>query len=89
MTYSEVVALLSSHMVQRDSESAVQIPLLEKFINLDNEDGINDDDFEAQFAQGDERDYEEMGEIDHDIEGMESIEHHQDYGHDHDQIMDD
>ena len=36
MTYSEVVALLSSHMVQRDVDSQQQIPLLEKFVNLDN-----------------------------------------------------
>lgn len=35
MTYSEVVALLSSHMVQSHPDSPQQIPLLEKFVNLD------------------------------------------------------
>lgn len=37
MTYSEVVALLSSHMVQSHPDSPQQIPLLEKFVNLDQE----------------------------------------------------
>jgi hypothetical protein len=35
MTYSEVVALLSSHLVPRELEGQQMIPLLEKFVNLD------------------------------------------------------
>lgn len=33
MTYSEIVALLSAHMVPRDSESQQLIPMIEKFVN--------------------------------------------------------
>lgn len=35
MTYSEVVALLSSHLVPKETEGQQMIPLLEKFVNLD------------------------------------------------------
>ncbi len=36
MTYSEVVAMLSSHLVPRgETEGQQMIPLLEKFVNLD------------------------------------------------------
>jgi|LakMenE01Jun11ns_1017448.scaffolds.fasta_scaffold8043042_1 hypothetical protein len=34
MTYSEVVALLSSHMVP--NEEGNQVPMLEKFVNMEN-----------------------------------------------------
>lgn len=33
MTYSEIVALLSSHTVPRDESSNQMIPMLEKFVN--------------------------------------------------------
>ena len=35
ITYSEIVALLSSQMVPRDSENTQMIPMLEKYVNLD------------------------------------------------------
>ena len=35
MTYSEVVALLSSHLVPKETEGQQMIPMLEKFVNLD------------------------------------------------------
>ena len=33
MTYSEIVALLSSQMVPKDVDSQQMIPMLEKFVN--------------------------------------------------------
>jgi hypothetical protein len=33
MTYSEIVALLSSHMMPREEGSTQMIPMLEKFVN--------------------------------------------------------
>ena len=42
MTYSEIVHLLSSHMVPRDdSNPQVTIPILEKFINQGQEEGMH------------------------------------------------
>jgi hypothetical protein len=33
MTYSEIVALLSSHMVPKEPDSQQMIPMLEKYVN--------------------------------------------------------
>jgi hypothetical protein len=33
MTYSEIVALLSTYLVPKDADSTQTIPLLEKFVN--------------------------------------------------------
>ena len=53
MTYSEVVHLLSSHMVPKGAENAQMIPLLEKFVNEQNADGSDSDvgDFEREANQ--------------------------------------
>lgn len=68
MTYSEVVHLLSSHMVPKGSDNAQMIPLLEKFVNEQNKDGSDSDeigDFEReanqhrQEADPDRQDYPE------------------------------
>jgi hypothetical protein len=37
MTYSEVVSLLSSHMVPSDANNTSQVPMLEKFVILEND----------------------------------------------------
>lgn len=40
MTYSEIVSLLSAHMVHRDDdENSQMIPMLEKFVNQEGEHG--------------------------------------------------
>ena len=46
MTYSEVVSLLSSHMVPSDANNTSQVPMLEKFVILEND--------RDQQSQGDE-----------------------------------
>ena len=55
MTYSEVVHLLSSHMVPTESQQ--MIPLLEKFVNENHA----DEDYEAMDDSG------EMDELDRDV----------------------
>ena len=59
VTYSEVVALLSSHMVPRDLESSAQIPMLEKFVNLDAIGGESEPSVheEASAAEGHDMEY--------------------------------
>ena len=53
MTYSEVVSLLSSHMVPSDANNTSQVPMLEKFVILENDrDGQSvDEDFDRDSHQ--------------------------------------
>lgn len=52
MTYSEIVHLLSSHMVPIDGDSPHQtIPLLEKFVNMQN---MNFQELDIEMRQNDD-----------------------------------
>ena len=52
MTYSEIVALLSSQMVPKDVDSQQMIPMLEKFVNQELNEGEEGVDDSQQFSSG-------------------------------------
>lgn len=71
MTYSQIVALLSSHMVPKEAGQTQLVPMLEKFYNeTANGNGTmiaaQDSQFENQFAHPQEQD---------DLEGLMERQH--------------